>query len=164
MVPYLMGYKGKALFIDSDMMFRWDVAELFDISGDEAVSVVPFKGRLAFERPSVMMFNCEKCKKLTPEYINDPNSNPFDFNWADSIGELPHAWNHLVGYDEPDPDAKLVHFTQGIPIFQEVEGCEFEDEFKTELDMSRSSVSWEAIMGGSVHKEAVLSKKKRIIV
>jgi hypothetical protein len=40
------------------------------------------------------------------------------------IGELPAEWNHLVGVNEPNPDAKLVHFTLGVPSMDGYATCE----------------------------------------
>jgi hypothetical protein len=132
MVPYLQDYKGKALFMDCDMILRTDIKELFDQIEDEAVMVVKhnytpktntkFLGAIQFAYPrknwsSVMLFNCEKCTQLTPEYVS--TASPADlhrFKWTDSIGRLDPTWNHLVGEYEPK-DAKLVHWTLGTPCF-----------------------------------------------
>src|SRR6185436_20271556 len=64
---------------------------------------------------SVMLMNCERCTALTPEFVNAASGLELhQFKWLDSddlIGEIPPAWNHLVGYDPPRADAALVHFT-----------------------------------------------------
>ena len=77
--------------------------------------------------------------------------NPLAFPWAHTVGELPKDWNHLVGYDAPNPDAKLVHFTQGLPIWPETQHCEYADEWHAAMKDSQSSVSFDALMGRSVH-------------
>lgn len=155
LVPYLCGYEGHALFVDADMLCLGDIAEL-PWDATESVSVVRHasvqkQGKavdVRFERPSVMLFNCGECRRLTPEYIE--SSNPFSFDWADSIGELPAQWNYLVGYNAGG-GAKLAHFTMGIPIFEET--CR--DEYAAEwLEMAKwcgESCSWQEIMGSSVH-------------
>lgn len=151
-VPYLCGYEGKALFLDADMLCRADIYSLPDM--DEAVSVVVNKDQaLAYERPSVMLFNCAKCKSLTPQYIE--TGNPQSLEWAESVGKLPAEWNHLVGYDQPDPNTKLAHFTQGIPCFPETKDSEFADEWAYEAKLMMGTVSWAEIMGNSVHAEHV---------
>jgi hypothetical protein len=156
--PYLCGYEGMALFIDADMLCRADVYEMFEVADKEAaVSVVVNKDpKLAYERPSVMLFNCAKCKSLTPEYIE--TGKPQTLEWAESIGTigtLPAVWNHLVGYDSPNPEAKIVHFTQGIPCFPETKDSEFADEWMAEHRLMNGTVSWAEIMGNSVHAEPV---------
>jgi lipopolysaccharide biosynthesis glycosyltransferase len=157
LVPWLCEYKGVALFMDADTICRGDVAELWDgRAADNDVCVVTHADsamhpgfNLVFERTSVMLFNCERCEKLTPEYIE--NGKPHTLEWAKSIGKLPHEWNHLVGYDAPNPDAKLVHFTQGIPCFAETCNDEHAASWQGYAKAAYSTVSWEDIMGKSVH-------------
>lgn len=155
LAPYLCGYEGRALFVDADILCRADVYELLEIADQEAaVSVVVNKDpKLAYERPSVMLFDCAKCKSLTPEYIE--TGNPQTLEWAGSVGELPADFNHLVGYDAPNPNAKIVHFTQGIPCFPETRDSEFADEWMAEHRMMNGTVTWAEIMGSSVHAEPV---------
>jgi len=156
MVPWLCGYYGRALFLDADMMARSDIAELIDMY-DAKYAVQVVQNKLRYEWPSLMLFNCEACHKLTPEYVE--NGDPFSFEWGE-VGALPSEWNHLVGYDDPDKDAKLVHFTQGIPIFPETKDCEFGQEYQAEVRSMTSSVSWAEIMGNSVHAAPVLKRMK----
>jgi hypothetical protein len=155
LVPYLCNYEGRALFVDADILCRADIYDLPET--DEAVSVVVNKNKsLTYERPSVMLFNCAGCRDLTPEYIE--TGNPQTLEWAGSVGELPAVWNHLVGYDEPDPEAKIAHFTQGIPCFPETKDSEFAEEWKAEHRMMNGTVSWAEIMGNSVHAKPVLKR------
>lgn len=155
MVPYLQNYQGRALFLDSDMLVLADIDELFSLENQEAVSVVPFTGQLTFERPSVMLFNCDKCTNLTPEYIDDETTHPQSLEWAESVGGLPSEWNHLVGYSAPQ-DAKLIHYTQGVPGYKECRNCEYSEEWFHELECVTHHVSWLEIMGDSVHAPHVL--------
>lgn len=152
MIPWMCGYQGHAVFMDADMMVRADVAELKQFYSDHPVSVV--KNDLRYEWPSLMIFNNEKCKALTPEYVQT-HPAPQAFGWAETIGELPKDWNHLVNYDPPNPNAKLVHFTQGIPCFEETKDHEYADEWHEELGILNSTVSWREIMGKSRHAEVL---------
>lgn len=155
-VPWLCDYQGQALFMDADTIMRGDVAELFPLLGDHDVGMVhhtesalhPGFG-LTFERTSVMLFNCAACNQLTLDGIE--NGKPHMMEWAGSIAWLPKEWNHLVGYDTPNPDAKLVHFTQGIPCFPETASDEFAQEWQKYAKAAYSTVSWEDIMGNSIH-------------
>jgi len=133
MVPHLCGYEGQALFIDCDIILRTDIKELFDQIGDDSVMVVQhdytprsktkYLGAVQYQYPrknwsSVMLFNCDKCLDLTPEFVNTATPAQLHrLDWATSIGELCSTWNHLVGEFEPNMDAKLVHFTCGTPCF-----------------------------------------------
>ncbi len=146
-----MGYKGVALFVDADMIVRGDIAELFDLYDDQyTVQVV--KNTRTFEWPSLMLFNCEASWRLTPDYVNTQKC--FDFDWADSVGDLPAEWNHCIGYDEPK-EAKLLHYTTGIPIFEEVKKFGYAQEWKEAHKYANSSASWQELMGQSVHAEVV---------
>ena len=155
MVPRLCNYFGNALFLDADMLVLDDIWKLDDLCAPQmkGVSVVPHEKR-KFERPSLMYFNNARCRRLTPELIE--TGVPQTLDWADSIGEIPSEWNHLVGYDNQRTDAKIVHFTQGIPCFPETKDHEYSAEWHREAKQTCSTVSWEAIMGNSVHRQAVL--------
>jgi hypothetical protein len=84
---------------------------------------------------SVMLINCAHPAngRLDLDLINAaPGRDLHAFCWlaGDLIGELPGEWNHLVGVDEPRPDAKLVHFTLGCPDMRGYEACEHGDEWR----------------------------------
>jgi len=153
LVPWLCNYEGEAIFMDADMLCLTDITKI--PRSEDAVSVV--QNQLRFEWPSLMIFNNEKCKSLTPEYIE--TQQPQGLQWASSIGSLPPEWNHLVGYDKPQ-DAKIVHFTQGIPCFPEVSGCEYTDEWMDEAQIVCSALPWEMLMGNSVHAQPVKERMK----
>lgn len=153
LVPFLSGYQGISLFLDADMIVRCDIHELFGLADENAVKVVKKKER--FEWPALMLFNNSLCTELTPELIE--KGQPQNFGWGD-VGELPDEYHHLVGYDEPNPDAKIVHYTMGIPEFPEVAGCEFEREWHLEKQIALRSPSWFALMGKSKHAAKVLEK------
>lgn len=87
---------------------------------------------------SVMYFDNGKCRALTPEYVNSATGLELHrFQWLRQDAEvaaLPLAWNHLVGEYEPNPDAKIVHWTLGGPYFPEYRDAEFADEWRAERD------------------------------
>ena len=79
LVPYICGFAHgeKAIFLDSDMVVMDDIYKLADLARrDVPVSVVKNKER--FEWPSLMVFNCghSDCKKLTPEWVDNPENHP----------------------------------------------------------------------------------------
>lgn len=142
LVPWLANYKGKALFMDCDVLVDCDVKEIFDAHySDHAVSVVQhdyvpktktkFLGNQQSVYPrknwsSVMLFNCghPDCFNLNPESVSkESGAYLHQFEWTDHIGELPGEFNHLVGeYD--DTEAKLYHYTLGTPCFREYRDCD----------------------------------------
>ena len=154
LVPWLCDYRGWAIFTDCDMLVLQDIAELWRLRDDRfAVQVVKHhhvpKEETKFlgakqtrygkkNWSSVMLLNCERCTRLTPEYVNTASGLALhQFKWLESddlIGEIPSKWNHLVGYDAPRRDAALVHFTIGGPYFEEYRDCEYSAEWRAEKD------------------------------
>ncbi len=154
LVPYLSGYQGWSIFMDCDMLVLDDIAKLWALSDERyAVQVVKhnhvpkeeikFLGatQTKYEKKnwsSVILFNNPQCKALTPEYVNRASGLELhQFKWLgndDLIGEIPHRWNHLVGYDPPNPDVSLVHYTIGGPYFPEYRDCEHAAVWQRERD------------------------------
>jgi hypothetical protein len=140
--------------MDCDMLMREDIARLWALRDERyAVMVVKhhhvpkekvkFLGepQSTYEKKnwsSVMLFNNARCGKLTPEFVNAASGLELhQFKWLESddlIGSLPPRWNHLVGYDPPDHDAALVHYTLGGPYFDDYRTCEYADEWYAERD------------------------------
>jgi hypothetical protein len=156
LVPWLCDYKGWAIFVDCDELFTCDPKILWDLQ-DNSYTVMVRKhnyiptvdmkflnqrqykyGRKNWS--SLMLLNCERCKVLTPEYVNNtPGLDLHQFKWTKSIGSLPRGWNHLVGEQEwfgiePPP---LIHYTNGGPYFNEYRDCEFSKEwFQARCEMN----------------------------
>jgi hypothetical protein len=154
LAPYLCDYEGWAIFMDCDMLVRDDIAKLWKLRDDRyAVQVVKhvhvpkeetkFLGAVQtkYEKKnwsSVMLFNCSRCTALTPDFVNSASGLELhQFKWLEGdhlIGEIPGEWNHLVGYDAPKPDAKLVHYTIGGPYFSEYRRSEHADDWFADRD------------------------------
>jgi hypothetical protein len=159
LVPYLCGYKGLALFLDADMLCLDDISKLFDMKDRTAIQVV--KNKESFEWASLMLFDCSKCWKLTPESISYAD-NLFRMDKWEEIGELPTEWNHLVGYDPPGVDKKLVHYTQGIPVWPETQECEYWEEWHDERRAMMGTCSFQELMGSSVHVKHMEEHEKHL--
>jgi len=155
LVPWLCNFKGKAVFMDADMVVTGDIAELFECGGMNAVSVM--QDQPQFEWASLMLFNNSACQRLTPEFIDDTDNKLFDLSWAPYVGTLPAEWNHCVGYAEPK-EANLYHFTQGLPCWYETQGLAEDGVWLQEHDAMNATVDWKALMGRSVHAEPVLRR------
>lgn len=153
LVPWLCGFSGTAIFMDSDVLVRADISALVGETG-KAVSVVKhdydprpedkFLGQKQSvyakkNWSSVMVFYCSLCHALTPEYVNSASGLELhQFKWlgGDSmIGSLDAAWNHLVSERPANPDAKIAHFTRGGPWFAKYATCEFAEEWREERRM-----------------------------
>lgn len=156
LVPHLCGYEGWALFMDCDMLVLDDMAELWKLRDDNyAVQVVKhdhvpeettkFLGQpqSKYEKKnwsSVMLFNNAKCKALTQEFVNSGTGLELHrFQWLgndDLIGEIPHRWNHLVGYDDKVPVSEVsnLHYTIGGPYFDDYKDTDYAAEWFAEKE------------------------------
>lgn len=145
LVPWLMGWKGRAIFMDGDMVVNDDIAKLWcEQDLYKAVQVVKHDYKTKYpvkylgnknedyqrkNWSSVILWNCNHFgnRILTPEYVEKATgSHLHQFRWLDDeqIGELPKSWNHLVLEEEYDQDSKLDHYTVGIPAFPEYDRSE----------------------------------------
>ena len=154
LTPYLSNYAGWSLFMDCDMLVLDDIANLWKLRDDRHAvmavkhnhvprETVKFLGepQSQYEKKnwsSVMLFNNDQCRALTPEYVNQASGLELhQFKWLagdDRIGALPERWNHLVGYNPPCKDASLAHYTLGGPYFGEYRDCEYSKEWFAERD------------------------------
>lgn len=153
LVPWLCGYSGQALFLDADMVVKDDIAQVFaDFDGEVAMQIE----QAQFEWASAMLFNCDRCKLLTTDFVENKLNVLFDYHWAQRIGKLPPEWNHCVSYAEP-AKSKLYHYTAGIPVWEETRGVE-DLPFMEEAKAMLRTVSWDELMGTSVHAEHVRNR------
>lgn len=156
-VPHLCGYEGFSVFLDADQVVRADIKELFDCA-DPDVDIQVMQEQARFEWASVMLFNNARCKVLTPEFIDNPANGLLDMKWAQKVGTLPLEWNHCVGYAPTRMDAKLFHFTQGIPIWYEVAGLPEDDVWLEEYREMVKTVGWKDLMATSVHAKPTIQR------
>jgi len=157
LVPYLSNYESWNLYMDSDMMLRRDLRDLIELADNtKSVMVVKHpkysitgkkfnnKEQHDYDRKnwsSLILFNASKCQQLTLDYVNTAYGlDLHQFKWLDDeqIGELPMEWNHLVGYNLPNKNAAIVHWTIGGPWFEEYQAVEFSKEW---MDLNNSSNS-----------------------
>ncbi len=151
LIPLICDFQGWALFVDGDVLFLADVADLFALADPRyAVQVVQHppmpeaatkkagQTQSAYGRKnwsSVMLFNCghPANQALTPEIVNAwPGRDLHAFKWLsdDLIGALPAAWNYLVHVTEPVPDPiALAHYTLGTPDLPQSKAHDLDDEW-----------------------------------
>ena len=148
LVPYLSDYKGWSLFLDSDMMFRDDIKNLWDmIDKDKSIMCckhdyvpkqnVKFRGAKNEPFPkknwsSFMLMNNERCKMLTKEFVETATGlelHQFKWTHEENIGELPLEWNWLVSEYDYNKNAKNVHWTLGGPYFKDYAKSDYADEW-----------------------------------
>ena len=142
LVPYLLNFKGWAIYADGDMVCLEDIKKLWDLRDENyAVQVVKhnyktkitkkYLGHKNEDYPrknwsSLILWNCKhpSHKILTPKFIQKQNGSYLHrFSWIkdNEIGELKKEWNWLaMEYEEKD-DINLIHYTIGTPCFKEYE-------------------------------------------
>lgn len=146
LTPYLCDYKGKAIFMDADMVVMpgADIAELLDyLPMDCDLAVVkhdykpPSKTKFGGAKQeaykcklwsSLMVFNCytSKCKQLTPLYVNTATGaelHQFAWSHPSRIAEIPEEWNWIPEHSPGDLQPKLIHFTEGSPSWKAYKDC-----------------------------------------
>jgi hypothetical protein len=154
LVPFLSNYEGWSLFVDNDMLMVDDIAKLWALR-DERFSVMctkhdqkpsektKFLGTVQtkYEKKnwsSCMLFNNEHCRALTPDYVNTASGLELhQFKWLGDdtlIGDIPLAWNYLVGCGTQVDHVSMVHYTLGGPYFHEYGDCEYASEWFNERD------------------------------
>ena len=142
-----LAQEGWTLFVDCDVVFTGDVADLFAHADDRyAVMCVKDDYRVdlgtkmvdqvqyPYERKnwsSVMLFNCDHPSVRALSCTKVGNMRGLDlhqFAWLrdDAIGELPPRWNWLVGAQPPRASG-IAHFTLGGPWLPGWVPREFDD-------------------------------------
>lgn len=134
LVPFL-AQTGWALFVDCDVLFLRDVAELFALAdSSKAVMVVKHdqtgsgtkmdgQAQVPYPRKnwsSVVLWNMDHQanKRLSLQDVQERRG--FDlhqFYWLhdSEIGELPVEWNWLVGVQKKPANVGIAHYTLGGP-------------------------------------------------
>lgn len=155
-LPFVAHKGGRwAVFMDCDFLALADIAELFE-AADERYAVQVVKHRhepppgvkmdgqpqVQYARKnwsSLMLINTAHPAnaRLTVEMVNGlPGRDLHRFCWLrdEEIGDLPKAWNFLVGHTT-GARPKLVHYTDGAPFMPGYEACDFADEWRREMDI-----------------------------
>ncbi len=138
LIPSYCRYNGWAIFADgADMVCLADLAELWDRRDDRyAVQVAQHEYQTnnsrkyigtKMESPnidyprknwsSLMLVNCMHRRAYQSNLVPKLGMHQFDWLKDEDIGALPLEWNWLVDEFGPNPEAKILHWTQGIPAF-----------------------------------------------
>jgi hypothetical protein len=151
LVPALNLYRGWALFVDADFMFRADVKELFELADPkyaamcvhhdyrpaETVKMDGQKQELYNRKnwSSLVLWNCEHPANrfLTAKAVNFMRGSFLHgFGWLkpEQIGSVPEYWNWLEGWSDERIEPKAVHFTRGVPSMKGYENVPYADEWR----------------------------------
>jgi hypothetical protein len=129
-IPGLAGYKGRALYVDSDMQVFADLASLWDIPFGDAKIMCTYQDTIPeqwkdnnFFHPgrqmSVMMLDCERLPWDVRDIVGGLDEGRYTYQQLmfemclvqpEEINDaLPSEWNHLEHF-EPG-ETKLLHYT-----------------------------------------------------
>lgn len=143
LIPFLQQFRGWAIFADgSDMVVQADIAELWALRDYyKAVQVVQHDYKTRHPRKyvgtsmeaanddyprknwsSLMLINCSHFawRNIRPDSVAAMKGSTLHrFSWIPEIqvGSLPMEWNWLADEYGPNPAAKLLHWTAGIPAW-----------------------------------------------
>ena len=132
----LLAHTGWALFVDCDVVFLRDPAEVMQYADPaKAVAVVKHNvggvggtkmdGQVQTSYPrklwsAVTLWNCEHPanRRINLQMLDQwPGRDLHAFGWLhdDEIGDLPMEWNWLVGMQEKPEYPAVAHYTLGTP-------------------------------------------------
>jgi lipopolysaccharide biosynthesis glycosyltransferase len=158
LIPFLQDYRGWAIFADgADMVCLADIAELWALRDEyKAVQIVQHEYKTKHPRKylgtamesenrdyrrknwsSVMLINCASYgwRQMKPEKVAamfGAELHSLDFLPVDRVGTLPAEWNWMPQEFGSNPDAKLIHWTAGIPGFPAYAQTEMADAWAAE--------------------------------
>lgn len=156
---------GVDMLCRTDIAELWEYANDLDNSYDKAALVVPhdYKTKSGLKYigtpmesknanyprknwSSLMVIYCshEAWRELEPEKIKSYRGQTLSrlefIKDNELIGDLPKEWNWLVGEYPFNVNAKMVHFTLGIPGFAHYFGVDFADEWRQCLSRSQEGL------------------------
>lgn len=148
LIPELLKFKGWALFMDCDMLFRCDIKELFSLCDDRYAvmcvkhrqvvkSATKMDGSLQQAYPrknwsSFMLINCGHPANavLKKEMVNTAAGGWLHgLSWLNDnqIGELPNTYNWIAGTSPGNVEPKVIHYSEGGPWEIDYQDCLFSD-------------------------------------
>lgn len=167
LVPFLMGYRGWAIFADgADMIVKDDIAKLWDLRDPEkAVQVVPHDYQTKHPRKyigtqmesvnedypmknwsSLMLINCGHyswtgINPTSVKYHKGAYLHRFRFIDPEDIGFLPAEWNWLADEYGDNPSAKLLHWTAGIPAWPHYKDAPHAQDWRNAHEMANHATT-----------------------
>jgi len=118
-VPEAAGFEGRAIYTDSDFIFRADLAELWhqEMPGDVAILMRDTEGKL---KTCAMLFDCAKMRAHLPiDLKGRVDNNDYMVNYCRThrqiLRQFDGAWNSIdlagvTGLD--DPRLKAIHYSR----------------------------------------------------
>jgi len=130
-IPKLAGYKGKAIYLDADMLVFRDIRDLWNIPFDGSKVVIQQEVKFQEETTnkegapkkrikqcSVMLLDCSRLDWDIENIVSDMDEEKYDYedlmyhlcilNEEDIRYAIPFEWNSLEHWD---PNTCLIHYT-----------------------------------------------------
>ena len=118
-IPQLAGYRGRAIYFDSDMLVFRDLRELWTLPFDGADVLAASAADPADRRPqfSVMLLDCERLRWTPQQVIDALDSGQLDYTRLmhemalarEVHATIPASWNSLEHYEAGQTG--LLHYT-----------------------------------------------------
>lgn len=162
LVPWIMQYKGWAIFLDGDMICFDDISKLW-VLRDERYAVMVAKHQYTTKHPvkylgnknedyprknwsSVILWNCEHSanRMITPTRVAGLTGEFLHrFQWLHDgeIGSIPITWNWLVSEYPKNEYAKLYHYTIGTPCFKDYAQCDHSNIWWEQYRLSQAGLN-----------------------
>jgi len=143
-IPDLCHYKGRALYLDADMVVLCDIEELFHLPNEGKPVLARKKEEKESFHTSVMPMDCARLTHWKPqEWVRQVNQDPNLYlkimqaaegapNHVD-MAPLPDRYNDLEHYQ---PDSKIIHYTNVATQPWKKEGHPLAEVFLRELRLS----------------------------
>jgi len=158
LVPYLMGYEGIGLFIDSDMLALDDITPVFHLPmeglalrvrkheynpsetvkmGGKVQTTYPRKNwssMMLMNTPELKLWNLESVSTWTGKQLHRFEGVP-----DEAIGDIPEEYNVL---DHMTGPTRLLHYTSGGPWLKGCEDCDHNElwqQYREEYERSLAS-------------------------
>lgn len=116
-IPEYCGYKGKAIYMDADMIVLSDIKDLWNHPFNEK-SIMVSKGRDQAHRTCVMLWDCEKAKKELPKLVKIKSKEKSHKRLGKKLQKKPSLitpfndhYNCLDGENLSIEEIKILHFT-----------------------------------------------------
>lgn len=116
-IPEACGYKGRALYLDSDMIILQDLKELWEMDLEGKLAAVKRK-----DRSCVMLWDCELVGKMVQQELLPAASRTRQrpefhhymmqlFSISDVFKFFDRQWNNFDGENDNLEDIKILHYT-----------------------------------------------------
>lgn len=165
LVPYLSDFDGISVFMDCDMLVRFDMNQLLTLDFDDYDLAlvkhdytprrsVKYLGAVQEAYPkknwsSFVVWNCasKSARHLTLEYVLEASPKQlhrFEHIPEEKIYDLGIDYNFLVEeYDSQDKKPKVIHWTNGGPYFNDFKDADFAEEWLLEMELTTHVKQWE---------------------